>query len=125
MKKAHKKKKMIDQKITSGSGNVFADLGFGQSESAELEVKAELTRQIRNRIKTIGLTQTRAAERLGVSQPDISKLMNGLYTGYSVERLISLLNALEMDIDIVVRPTGRNRDHRPGVVRILEIARAG
>ena len=33
----------VEDRITRGSGNVFADLGF--SEPAELQVKAELTRR--------------------------------------------------------------------------------
>lgn len=50
--------------------------------------------RIRGRpIKELGLTQTRAAERLGLSQPDVSKLMAGRHTGYSVDRLLHLLNA--------------------------------
>jgi predicted XRE-type DNA-binding protein len=104
-------------RVTRGSGNVFADLGFKSENVAELEVKAELVRQIYNRIKSLGLTQTRAAARLGLGQADVSKLMNARYTGYSTDRLIGLLNALEMDVDIVVRPRKR---HEPGVVRFRE-----
>jgi predicted XRE-type DNA-binding protein len=122
--KRESKPKRESRKIVRGSGNVFADLGFDQREASELQVKAELTRQICNRIRAMGLTQMLAAGRLGLSQPDVSKLMNGRHTGYSVERLISLLNALEMDIDIVVRPR-EGRGHRPGIVRIREVARAG
>ncbi len=106
--------------VTRGSGNVFADLGFG-GEAAELEVKAELTRQLRNRIKSMSLTQTKAAARLGVSQPDVSKLMNGRFTGYTVDRLLGLLNMLEMDVDIVVRPKVDAKNHTRGVVRVLEL----
>jgi predicted XRE-type DNA-binding protein len=54
--------------VTKGSGNVFADLGMPDAE-AEL-VKAQLTFQIAKRIKALGLTQTAAAARLGVSQPE-------------------------------------------------------
>src|SRR5690242_19683187 len=103
MKKLVKRSKR-PMRVFRGSGNVFADLAFSQREASELQMKAELTRQIHNRIKSLGLTQVRAAERLSISQPDVSKLMNGRHTGYSIERLISLLNALSMDIDIVVRP---------------------
>ncbi len=109
-----------ERRVTRGSGNVFADLGFKQSEAAELEVKAELTRQIHHRIESLGLTQVEASERLGVSQPDVSKLMNAKFTGYSTDRLIALLNALEVDVDIVVRPRKHSRQHRPGVVRVRE-----
>ena len=108
--------------MTRGSGNVFADLGFARSEAIDLKVKAELAMQIHHQIEELGLTQVKAAGRLGVSQPDVSKLMNGRHTGYSVERLLALLNALEVDIDIVVRPKHHGRTLRRGVVRVMEAA---
>jgi predicted XRE-type DNA-binding protein len=106
--------------VSSGSGNVFEDLGFPKGEAADLKVKAGLTLQIYNRIKELGLTQVRAAEQLGIGQPDVSKLMNGRHSGYSVERLLGLLNALEVDVDIVVRPKHHRGNIRPGVVRVME-----
>jgi len=110
------------QSVTRGSDNVFVDLGFSQSEAADLKVKADLTLRIHHRIKELGLTQVKAAEQLGVSQPDVSKLMNGRHVGYSVDRLLALLNALEVDIDIVIRPKLHGRTLRPGVVRVTEVA---
>ena len=106
--------------VTRGSGNVFADLGFEDAE--ELQVKAALTRQIANRIKEFRLSQAQAGIRLGISQPDVSKLMNGRYTGLSADRLIAILNALEVDVEIVIRPRSWNGRHRRGSVRILEVA---
>jgi predicted XRE-type DNA-binding protein len=94
-----------DITVTRGSGNVFADLGFEDAE--ELQVKAVLTYQVYNRIKALGLTQKQAAARLGISQPDVSKLMHCKYTGFSSDRLLAFLVALDLDIDIVLRP----RDH--------------
>lgn len=70
-----------DIPVTRGSGNVFADLGFPDAE--ELQVKAALTRQIANRVKELGLSQVQAGTRLRLSQPDVSKLANGRYTGFS------------------------------------------
>jgi predicted XRE-type DNA-binding protein len=110
--------------VTRGVDNVFVDLGFPRSEAADLKVKAGLTLRIHHRIEELGLTQVRAAERLGVSQPDVSKLMNGRHTGYTVDRLLTLLNALDVDIDIVIRPKHNGRTRRPGVVRVREIAGA-
>jgi predicted XRE-type DNA-binding protein len=92
----------------SGSGNVFVDAGFNPREASALLIKAELTRQIARRIGELGLTQTAASRRLGISQPDVSKLVAGRYTGFSSDRLIALLNALGVDVDIIVRP------QRPG-----------
>jgi predicted XRE-type DNA-binding protein len=88
-------------KVTKGNGNVFADLDLPESD--ELLAKAELTRQIFNIIKHRKLTQKVAAKLLGVAQPDVSNLMNGRFTGFSTERLFHLLNALDRDVDIIVR----------------------
>ena len=114
---------MKTKAITPGSGNVFADLGFSPARAADLNVKAQLTRQIYNRIKQLGLTQEKAAGRLGISQPDVSKLMNARYTGYSIDRLLMLLSALQVDVDIVVKPLG-GRKTRSGTVRVKEAAAA-
>ena len=91
-----------DNTIVEGSGNVFADLGMPDA-AAEL-VKAELTFQIGKRIKALGLTQTAAAIRLGISQPDVSRLMKHRPTGFSTDRLLTLLTALDINVDIVLRP---------------------
>jgi predicted XRE-type DNA-binding protein len=112
------KRKNLDESVTIGGGNVFDDLGFGSQEAAELKVKAQLALRIQERIKELALTQVRAAGRLGVSQPEVSKLMNGRHTRFSVDKLMALLNALEVDIDIVVRPRHHGRTIRPGVMRV-------
>lgn len=91
-----------DETITEGSGNVFADLGLPDA-AAEI-VKAQLTFQVAKRIKTLGLTQAAAATRLGLSQPDVSRLMKSRPTGFSTDRLLALLTALDIDVDIVLRP---------------------
>ena len=88
--------------IIEGVGNVFDDLSMPDA-AAEL-VKAQLTFQIAKRIKALGLTQTTAAARLGISQPDVSRLMKRRPTGFSTDRLLALLTALDIDIDIVLRP---------------------
>jgi predicted XRE-type DNA-binding protein len=122
MKTQQKEKKAVDRDaVIRGSDNVFTDLGFPPGEAAELKVKAELALKIHKRITELGLTQVKAAAQLGISQPDVSKLMNGRHTGYSVDRLLAILNALEVDIDIVVRPKHHGRIVRPGVVRVKEV----
>ncbi len=58
-------------RVLRGSDNVFTDLGFPPAEAAELKAKAELTWQIHQRIKQLGLTQVKAAHQLELSQPDV------------------------------------------------------
>ncbi len=111
--------------VSPGSENLFEDLGFSRNEAAELKVKAELTWQFCRRIESLHLTQAKAALQLGLAQPDVSKLMNGRHTGFSVDRLLSLLNGLEMDIEIVLRPSVRGSKKKPkvrGTVKVVEAA---
>ncbi len=105
-----------DISVTRGSGNVFTDLGFDDAE--ELKVKALLTQQIAKRIQAMGLTQAQAGAKLRLSQPDVSKLVHGRFTGYSSDRLIAILNALDVDVEIVFRPRSLNGRRSRGRVRI-------
>jgi predicted XRE-type DNA-binding protein len=54
------------------------------------------------RLKERGWTQAQAAARLGLKQPDVSKLMKARFSGFSAERLMRLLNLLDHDVRIVV-----------------------
>lgn len=122
--KRRKRREMPSPRIVRGGTNVFADLGFARREAAELQVKAELARQIYNRIKTLGLTQVQAASRLGLSQPDVSKLMNARFSGYSTDRLFAILSALEVDVEIILRPRKAISGRAVGDVRVREAAAA-
>ena len=82
------------------SGNVFKDLGL---ENPELEMlKAQLALSIFRIFEKKKLNQTQAAELLGVDQPEISKLKNGNFSRFRVERLFLFLNILGQDIDIKI-----------------------
>jgi predicted XRE-type DNA-binding protein len=89
-------------KIKKGSGNVFADLGFKNAD--EHALKAEFVRQIAAAMKEQELTQAATAARLGITQPDVSKLLKGHFRQFSVERLMRFLVALGQDVEITVRP---------------------
>jgi predicted XRE-type DNA-binding protein len=97
----------MNTKITKSSGNVYADLGLENAE--EHALKAELVRQIAAVMKDQALTQTAAAQRLGIEQPDVSKLLKGHFRQFSVERLMRFLVALGRDVEIVVRPASATR----------------
>jgi predicted XRE-type DNA-binding protein len=92
---------------TLGSGNVFADLDYPDPEEALL--KAKLAREISAAIRERTLTQESAAEILGLDQPKVSAIMRGRLSGFSVERLLRCLTALERDVTITVGPKKRER----------------
>jgi predicted XRE-type DNA-binding protein len=87
---------------TVGSDNVFEDLGFDHPE--EELAKAKLVMAIGQAIRQRRLTQVQAAALLGIDQPKVSALLKGRYGGFSTDRLLRLLIALDRDIDIVVKP---------------------
>jgi predicted XRE-type DNA-binding protein len=81
--------------VHEGSGNVFADLGLPDPE--ELLVKAAAVSRISDLIKERGITQAQVATLLGIDQPKVSALLRGRLRGFSLERLISFLIALDQD----------------------------
>jgi len=85
-----------------GSGNVFKDLGIPNAE--EHLVKAHLVFKINAIMKDRGLMQAEAGDLLGITQPDVSKMLRGDFKQFSVERLLRFLVALNQDVEIVVRP---------------------
>ena len=95
---------MSNQRIeyTEGSGNIYQDLGFIDSE--ERLAKAKLAMSIENLIEKSNLTQVEAAKILKVNQPKISALVNGRLDGFSIERLFRFLVILNQDIDITIKP---------------------
>ena len=110
-------------KIERGSGNVFADLGLPDADAHLL--KAELVTRVEKIIRQRGLKQVEAAKLLGLSQPDVSRLLRGNFSEYSMERLLRLLTALGRDVDIVIREshssatgTSHGRSIRFGVTEV-------
>ena len=96
-----------DSKVERGSGNVFRDLGHPDPQTHLL--KAELVTRIDDIIRGRGLKQVEAAKLLGLSQPDVSRLLRGNFRDYSVERLLRLLTALGRDVQINIRKSQSSR----------------
>lgn len=95
--------------VHEGSGNVFADLGLPDAD--ELLVKAAILSRLIEIINDLDMTQARVAEVLGIDQPKVSALLRGHLRGFSLERLLHFLLALDRDIEIIVRPKQDDRPH--------------
>src|SRR6266849_2475288 len=93
--------------IVRGSSNIFADLGYPDAE--ERQTKLRLAHAINNIIDERRLKQVAAAERLSLSQPKVSALRNYKLNGFSVERLMTFLTALDRDVEIIIRRKPRSR----------------
>ena len=104
--------------VRQGSGNVFADLKLPDPE--ELNAKAQVAYRICQILEERKLTQKQSAVLLGIDQPKISALLRGRLDGFSSDRLFRFLNALDRDIEIVIKPAD-NPKH-PGIIRVLAVA---
>jgi predicted XRE-type DNA-binding protein len=93
--------------ITRGSTNVFEDLGY--PDAAARQAKLRLAYALNKVLEGRQLSQGDAAKVLRVTQPKVSALRHYKLAGFSVERLMNLLTALDQDIEIVIRRKPRSR----------------
>ncbi len=107
--------KMRQAVVEASSGNVFADLGLPNAE--ELGTKVRLCFAINKILEARKMTQVKAARVLGVSQPKVSALRGYKLEGFSLERLMHFVTALEHDVVIEIRPkVEKKREARVMVV---------
>jgi predicted XRE-type DNA-binding protein len=104
------------QDVLQSSGNVFRDLGLRDAD--EKQTKVRLAVAINQIVTRQQLSQRAAGRRLRVNQPKISALANYRVEGFSVERLMNFLTALDRDIEIVIRRKPASRK----AARILVVA---
>lgn len=95
---------MSEEIFTTGSGNIFIDLGFSEEEAAELSIKACLFRKLQQALSESKLSQSELAIQLGVKQPHVSEILNGKMSGFSTERIAKYLLRLNYDICLDAHP---------------------
>jgi predicted XRE-type DNA-binding protein len=91
---------MNDPEMSVSSGNVYEDLDMGNA--AEMLVKAQLASTIQDILDSRGLTQTQAAELMGLPQPKLSRLLNGQFRGISEFKMMDCIARLGRDVRIVI-----------------------
>jgi len=78
--------------VELGSGNVYADLGYADSDA--MLVKAQLAAQISDVVRRRALTQAEAAAALGLAEPRVCALLSGRFRGISKLRMIECLTRI-------------------------------
>jgi predicted XRE-type DNA-binding protein len=91
-----------DDEVFHGSGYVFADLGIENPEEHKLKVQISLI--IERLVDERGLSQREAALIMGLKQADVSNIVRGVLSGFSLDRLLRCLRALDQDVTITIRP---------------------
>ena len=98
---------------TTRAGNVFADIGVDQPEEAL--AKAQFVEAISDLLGQRDLSQAQAGQLVGLTQPQVSRLLRGDTRDFSYERLMRILTALGQDIHITIRAS-RTRKKRGQVL---------
>ena len=83
---------------------LFKTKKFRQKIEAGVQRLKVITQIVALREK-LGLTQAGLAKRIGVSQPFIARLENDEASNLSLETLVRIVEALNGEIEIHIRPT--------------------
>ena len=86
------------------------------ADAGERKTKLRLTYALNQLIEKEGLSQTAIAERLGLTQPKCSALLNYKLHGFSAGRLMQLFLAFDCDVKIVV---GRKPKSRAAMISVV------
>jgi predicted XRE-type DNA-binding protein len=90
-----------ENSIEVSCGNIFADLDFPDAEVHQ--AKVYLTICIEQEMKARKLSQTEAAQIMGIGQPKLSTLLKGHVRNCSIDRLIRYLSRLDQEVEITVK----------------------
>ncbi len=83
--------------------NIFKDLGFNDSDAANLEARARLMLLLEKEINRLKMTQAQVAAELGVKPPRVSELLNGKMEKFSLDLLIVYLARLGKTVDFKLK----------------------
>lgn len=74
------------------------------ADAASMKLRAELANEIIERLHAKKLTQAKAAELIGVTQPRVSDLMRGRLNLFSLDALVDIADRVGLRTRIVVNP---------------------
>jgi predicted XRE-type DNA-binding protein len=87
-----------------------------------LEMRCDLMAALREHIKERGLTQSKAAEQLGISQPRVSALIKGNWRDFSADMLLLLATRAGLRPTLSLTPPAQRTSHMlDDVARILSL----
>jgi len=96
-----------DMELSHCSGAVFRDLGLPNPEVEQL--KAILAAKIIGIHDDQKLTVRRAHELTGFAAADFSRVRQAKHSGFTVDRLMSMLDRLDQDVEVTVSVQPRRR----------------
>ena len=94
-----------DSDLARGTWNVFHDLDLPDADT-EL-MKTRLAAEIIAVLNERKLSARAAGKLVGVAHSDIVNIRNAKLKGFSVERLVRIVNALDRRVELKIRKEGR------------------
>ncbi|WP_456026052.1 helix-turn-helix domain-containing protein [Pseudomonas capeferrum] len=96
---------MTDPKIhTERFSNVWDALEDTSQQAANMRLRSKLLLALCNTIRSWELSQKAAAERLNISQPRLNDVLNGKIDKFSLDALVNLSAAAQLEVDICFSP---------------------
>ena len=89
-----------DFELIRGSGNVYADLGMQDSEQRQL--RAILSAEIVKTLAADKLTVRAAGKITGVAAADFSRIRQARLKGFTIDRLMTILDRLDREVQVSV-----------------------
>jgi len=89
-------------KFEESSGNVFADLVLDNAE--ELQARAMIGFHVVEILRDKKLKQREISALLGIKQAEVSHLLNGHFSRFSVDKLLDFLKELNQKVSIQISP---------------------
>lgn len=96
-----------DFELVHGSGNVFRDLGIANPEVEQL--KAILAAKIIGILDGQKLTVRGAHVLTGFAAADFSRVRQAKLSRFTIDRLMSMLDKLDQDVEVTVSVQPRSR----------------
>jgi predicted XRE-type DNA-binding protein len=88
-------------KTQKSPSNIYADIGVKDPEA--MLMKAQLAIEIGEIIRHRKLSQTKAADLMGISQPKLSELLRGRFRAISEAKMMECLTRLGASVSIVIK----------------------
>jgi predicted XRE-type DNA-binding protein len=94
-------------------GNVLDDIDFSPAEALAIKVKADIYRELLEYIRERELSPQQLEALLRIHQPDVSNLLNGKISKFSIAKLIKFAGMMDLGAQIRItrpaKPSGSSR----------------
>lgn len=89
---------------TKRFASVWDAIEDSAADAASMKLRAKLANQIIEKMHARKLTQAKAAELAGITQPRVSDLMRGRLNLFSLDSLVDIADKIGLRTKIVVSP---------------------